>query len=68
MFELQRVRISVHVGLLKVCKAGGSNRVVLSPVPAVESNAGRRIDFVAQVVASDCENREYDGGYGYLQA
>lgn len=54
--------VGVHLGMLKVHRAGNRYFVVLPPVPAVTRIAERgRASFSAEIVAENCQNREFDG-------
>ena len=52
-----------YLGLLKVHRFGTSGRyyVVVPPVPVVRNIAGRRVSFVAEVVAESCQDKHLSG-------
>jgi hypothetical protein len=62
--EVWEFGVSVHLGMLKLHKAGeGRYYVIIPPSPVARTIAGtgRRVSFTAKIVASDCREKEFDG-------
>jgi hypothetical protein len=63
-YEMWGLGVSVHLGLLKLHKAGGGRYYVIippSPVARTIAGIGRRVSFTAKIVVSDCREKELDG-------
>jgi hypothetical protein len=63
-YELWGLGVGIHLGLLRLHKAGGGRYYVIlppSPVARTIAGTGKRVNFTAKIVASDCSDKELDG-------
>jgi hypothetical protein len=63
-YGMWKLGVGVHLGLLKLHKAGDGRYYVIlppSPVARIIAETGRRASFTAKIVASDCREKEFDG-------
>jgi hypothetical protein len=53
----------IYLGSLRVHRFGSLDRyyVVVPPVPVVRNAAGKRLNFTAEVLCSDCSDKSLEG-------
>jgi hypothetical protein len=62
--EVWGLGVSVHLGLLRLHRAGdGRYYVILPPSPVLQAvaEAGKRVNFTVKIVAGGCRDKELDG-------
>jgi hypothetical protein len=63
-YGMWKLGVGIHIGLVRLHKARDERYYVIlppSPVLQVIAGTGKRVNFTAKIVASNCRDKELDG-------